>query len=177
MGGQPETGLRTAEDLLEALAAQTKPGIAQGLAARIAAPCSLVRFGLRAPALFGQAAAQVLDPDVRKGQGNLKVVFCKRATDTLLTKALSLKKFVLRHSYKFSQDPLSEPVLYLHLQELSGQLVRSCLCLGNLGQRKPVGCQGGWTGSPATEGLQTEPRAKRPKSGHLQQVVPCCQHL
>ena len=70
---------------------------------------------------FRQAASQVLDSDVRKDLQNLEVVFCKTATNTLLVRAFSLKKFLLWCSYKFPQDCLSKPLLYLHLQELTEQ--------------------------------------------------------
>ena len=145
VGGAQETAIPTVQEMLEPSAAQPKPVTSDQQQAvrlsRAATPpplrvahlvwhseqakqerqgalsrwSALLRL---APALFGQAAAQVLDADYRKEQVNLEVVFCKKSTNTVLTRAYSIKKFVLWCSYKFPLDPLSEPLLYLHLQEL-----------------------------------------------------------
>ena len=86
-------------------------------------PCQLLgrhRLSLpRAPSLFSEhVASQVLDPHVQKELGNLEVVFCKKSTNTLLNRCSSLRKFVLRCVFRFLQEPLSEALLFLYLQEL-----------------------------------------------------------
>ena len=71
-----------------------------------------------APALFGDISGQILDNDVRQELRNLEFVFCKKSTNTLLNRAASLKRFVLWSHRRFPSQGLSEPLLFLYLQEI-----------------------------------------------------------
>ena len=73
----------------------------------------------QAPHFFSiQVLHFVMNQDNRVELGNLEVIFCRKATNTLLSRAGALKKLVVWGVFRFPMEALSEPLLFLFMQEL-----------------------------------------------------------